>query len=212
MEMTAERLLHLNGDLEDPGKSEMMDAVRRFHAFSRRHDLPYCVVGGMAVIRNGLLRTTGDIDILTFKKNWRQVHPVEGEISSEGFDKCVDRKSGITIDILFADEDWEMVMDMPDPRKVGEYDETLGAIFIGLHDLVQLKMAVYLSKLKEHGPATAARDLGDVQGLMEKNLARFSKETVAQYHPAVRKRCLKALEEVARAATSRKRERRDLER
>ncbi|MBE3037312.1 MAG: hypothetical protein IMZ62_00640 [Chloroflexi bacterium] len=212
MEMTAERLLHLNGDLKDPEKSEMMEVVRRFHALSRKHDLPYCVVGGMAVIRNGLLRTTGDVDILTFKKDWRKVLPLMGEISSEGPDNCVDKKTGITIDILFADEDWEMVMEMPDPRKVGEYDEKMGASFIGLHDLVQLKMAVYLSKLKEHGPATAAKDLGDVQGLMKNNLSKFSKEIVADYHPAVRKQCMEAFEEVTRAEKSRKRERRDIER
>jgi hypothetical protein len=212
MEMTAERLLHLNGDLKDPDKSELMEVIRRFHALSSTYDLPYCVVGGMAVIRNGLLRTTGDIDILTLKKEWRKVLPLKGEISCEGLDNCVDNKTGITIDILFADEDWEMVMEMPDPRKVGEYDEKKGANFIGLHDLVQLKMAVYLSKLKEHGPATAAKDLGDVQGLMKNNLSKFSIETVGNYHPAVRKQCREAFEEVTRVEKSKKRKRRDIER
>jgi hypothetical protein len=77
---------------------------------------------------------------------------------------------------------------------------------------VQLKMAVYLSKLKEHGPATAAKDLGDVQGLMKNNLSKFSKEIVADYHPAVRTQCMEAFEEVTRAENSRKRERRDIER
>ena len=212
MKMTAERLLHLNGDLRDPDNSDMMEVVRRFHALSRTHDLSYCVVGGMAVIRNGLLRTTGDVDILTFKKDWRKLLPLQGEISSEGLDNCVDKKTGITIDILFADEDWEMVMEMPDPRKVGEYDEKKGACFIGLHDLVQLKMAVSLSKLKEHGPATAAKDLGDVQGLMKNNLAKFSKEIIVHYHPAVRKQCMKTFLEVVRTEKSKKRERRDIER
>jgi len=210
--MTAERLLHINGDLKDPDESELMEVIRRFHALSRRYDLPYCVVGGMAVIRNGLLRTTGDIDILTLKKEWRRVLPLKGEISAEGLESCVDEKTGITIDILFADEDWEMVMEMPDPRKVGEYDEKKGARFIGLHDLVQLKMAVYLSKLQEHGPATAAKDLGDVQGLMKNNLSEFSAEVIGNYHPAVRKQCMEAFEETARAEKSKKRRRRDIER
>jgi len=210
--MTAERLLHLNGDLKDPDKSELMEVIRRFHALSRTCDLPYCVVGGMAVIRNGLLRTTGDIEILTLKKEWLKVLPLKGEISGEGLDSCVDTRTGITIDILFADEDWEMVMDMPDPRTVGEYDEKKGACFIGLHDCVQLKMAVYLSKLKEHGPATAAKDLGDVQGLMKNNLSKFSMEIVGNYHPGVRKECMEVFEEVARAEKCTKRERRDIER
>ena len=210
--MTAERLLHLNGDLKDPEKSELMEVIRRFHALSRTCDLPYCVVGGMAVIRNGLLRTTGDIEILTLKKEWLKVLPLKGEISGKGLDSCVDTRTGITIDILFADEDWEMVMDMPDPRTVGEYDEKKGACFIGLHDCVQLKMAVYLSKLKEHGPATAAKDLGDVQGLMKNNLSKFSMEIVGNYHPGVRKQCMEVFEEVARAEKCTKRERRDIER
>jgi hypothetical protein len=210
--MTAERLLHINGDLKDPDKSELMEAVRRFHALSRTHDLPYCVVGGMAVIRNGLLRTTGDIDVLTLKKEWRKILPLKGEISATSLESCVDEKTGITIDILFADEDWEMVMEMPDPRRVGEYDEGKGAFFIGLHHLVQLKMAVYLSKLKEHGPATAARDLGDVHGLMSNNLSKFSAQVIGSYHPAVRKHCMEAFEEIARVQKGRKRPRRDIER
>jgi hypothetical protein len=212
MKMTAERLLHLNGDLKDPENSEMMEVVRRFHALSSAHNLPYCVIGGMAVIRNGLLRTTGDVDILTFKKDWRKVLPLQGEISSDDLGKCLDKKTGITIDMLFADEDWEMVMAMPDPREVREYDERNGAYFIGLHDLVQLKMAVHLSKLKEYGPATAARDLGDVQGLMKSNLTKFSHEVVSSYHQAVRKQCMKVFEEVARVEKSKKPERRDVER
>ena len=210
--MTVERLLRMNGDLKDPAKSDLMEVIRRFHALSRSHDLPYCVVGGMAVVRNGLLRTTADIDILTLKKAWRNILPLKGEINSEGLESCVDAKTGITIDILFTDEDRGMVIDMPDPRIVGEYDEGNGARFIGLHDLVQLKMAVYLAKLKEFGPATAARDLADVQGLMKNNPARFSEKIISEYHPAVRKQCIEAYDEVVRAQASKRRKRRDIER
>jgi len=48
--------------------------------------------------------------------------PLEGEIASEGIDCCLDKKTGVRIDILFADEDWGMVIPMPDPRKVAEFD------------------------------------------------------------------------------------------
>lgn len=211
--MTAERLLRINGDLKDPGKSDLMEVIRRFHALSTAHDLPYCVVGGMAVVRNGLARTTADIDILTLKKEWRRIQPLEGEITAAGPESCIDAQTGIMIDILFADEDWGVVIDMPDPRIAGEYDEEMGARFLGLHDLVQLKMAVYLSKRREFGPATAARDLADVQGLMQNNLAKFSKDIIEAYHPAVRKHCLDAYIEVVRAqARGRRKQRRDIER
>ena len=58
----------------------MMEAVRRFHALGSSRGLPYCIVGGMAVIRNGYPRTTVDVDILTRKNDWRKILPLQGEI------------------------------------------------------------------------------------------------------------------------------------
>ncbi|HSV91807.1 MAG TPA: hypothetical protein VLH81_01975 [Desulfobacterales bacterium] len=194
--MTAERLLRMNGDMKDPGGSELMDVVRRFHELRRSRGLPYCVVGGMAVIRNGAVRTTADIDVLTLKKEWISLLPLDGEITDRGMDSCIDTRTGITIDILFADDDRGMVIDMPDPRVAGEYDEANGARFLGLHDLVQLKMAVHLSKLKEFGPATAAKDLADDRELIGNNLQRFPSDTFAGYHPAVRVQCTAVFDEV----------------
>jgi len=208
MEMTAAQILQLNGNMRD---SPLMEVVRRFHALSSSRELPYCVVGGMAVIRNGYARTTMDVDILTFKKDWRKLLPLEGEIFSEGPDSCVDNKTGVTIGILFADDDWQMPMGMPDPRKVGEYDQELGAYFIGLHALMQLKTAVYLDKLREQGEDVASKDRSDVYELINRNLIKFSKEVIQTYDPAVKKHCMKAFEAAVRASKSKKRERRDIE-
>jgi hypothetical protein len=208
MEMTAAKILQLNGDMRD---SPLMEVVRRFHALSNSRDLPYCVVGGMAVIRNGYARTTIDIDILTFKKDWRKLLPLEGEISSKGPENCVDKKTGVTIDILFADDDWQMPMGMPDPRKVGEYDQELGANFIGLLALVQLKTAVYLDKLRELGEDVASKDRSDVFELISRNLAKFSKEVIQTFDPAVQKHCMKAFETAVRTSGGKLRGRRDIE-
>jgi hypothetical protein len=104
-----------------------------------------------------------------------------------------------------------MVIPMPDPRKVAEFDESLGANFIGLHALVQLKTAVYLDKLREHGLTTAARDLADVHALIKNNLVKFSKQTFAEYDPAVRELCSKAFEEVVQETRSTKKKLRDIE-
>ncbi len=207
--MIAARILQLNGDMTRD--SPMMDVVRRIHALCSSRELPYCVIGGMAVIRNGYARTTIDVDVLTLKKSWLKALPIEGEIASEGIDNCLDKQTGIRIDIFFADEDWGMVIPMPDPRKVAEFDESLGANFISLHALVQLKTAVYLDKLREHGPATAAKDLADVQALIKNNLVKFSKEMFEGYDPAVGRLCLKAFNEVVRETRSTKKKRRDLE-
>lgn len=208
MEMTATKILQLNGNMRD---SPLMEVVRRFHALSNSRELPYCVVDGMAVIRNGYARTTIDVDILTFKKDWRKLLPLEGEISSEGPETCVDKRTGVTIDILFADHDWKMPMGMPDPRRVREYDQELGAYFIGLHALVQLKTAVYLDKLREQSEDVASKDRSDVYELISRNLTKFSKEVIQTYDPAVKKHCMKAFETAVRASKSKKRERRDIE-
>jgi hypothetical protein len=206
MEMTAAKILQLNGNMRD---SPLMEVVRRFHVLSSSRELPYCVVGGMAVVRNGYARTTMDVDILTFRTDWQKLLPLEGEICSAGPENCVDKKTGVTIDILFADDEWQGPMGMPDPRKVGEYDQELGACFIGLHALVQLKTAAYLDKLREQGEDVASKDRSDVYELISRNLSKFSKEVIETYDPVVRRHCVKAFETAVRASNSQKRERGD---
>jgi hypothetical protein len=103
-----------------------------------------------------------------------------------------------------------MPMGMPDPRKVGEYDQELGACFIGLHALVQVKTAVYLSKLREQGEDVASKDRSDVYELISRNLAKFSIEVNETYDSAVKEHCRKAFETAVQASKSKKRERRDI--
>jgi hypothetical protein len=200
--MTAAEILQLNGNTRD---SPLMDVVRRFHALSVSRRLPYCVVGGMAVIRNGYARTTMDVDILTLKEDWRRLLPLAGEIASNGPENCVDTRTGVTIDILFADEDWDMAIPMPDPRTAGEYDKDLGACFLGLHALVQLKTAVYLDKLRAQGEDVASKDRSDVYELISRNLSRFSKEVIQAYDPALREHCMTAFETALRAVGGKRR-------
>ena len=104
-----------------------------------------------------------------------------------------------------------MAMGMPDPVKVGEYDQELGAYFIGLHALVQLKTAVYLDKLREHGEDVASKDRSDVYELISRNLVKFSRDVIQSYDPAVREHCGKAFETAERASKSRKRALKDIE-
>jgi hypothetical protein len=207
--MTAAKILQINGNMRD---SPLMEVVRRFNALADSRELPYCVVGGMAVIRNGYARTTMDVDILTFRESWNKLLPLEGEISSRGPENCVDKKTGIIIDILFADDDWQMPMGMPDPRKVREFDQELGAYFISLHALVQLKAAVYLDKLRTQGEDVASKDRSDVYELISSNLAKFSEQEIQNYDPAVREHCMKAYESAIRSAKGKKNPRRDIER
>ena len=63
------------------------------------------------------------------------------------------------------------------PGKVGEFDDELGANFIGLHALVQLKAAVYLTKRRELDEDVASKDRSDVFELIRRNLPQFSKKS-----------------------------------
>ncbi len=164
------------------------------------------------MIRNGYPRTTTDVDVLTSKDRWLKVLPLEGDISSEGIDSCRDDRTGARIAVLFFEEDRGMPMAMPDPATVGEFDEELGANFIGLHALVQLKAAVYLTKLSEDGEDVASKDRSDVFELISRNLPRFSAEVLHTYHPAVREHCMRAFASAARADRKRRRRPRDADR
>ena len=97
--------------------------------------------------------------------------PIEGKIERTGPESCLDTSTGATFDIRFAGDGWKMPFPLPDPREVSQFDTQLGANFIGLHHLVQLKTAVYLTKLRDDGPELAAKDLADVVELIRKNVS-----------------------------------------
>jgi len=70
-----EQVLRLNGDLHD---SEMVRVVRRFHTFADAHGLPYCVVGGMAVVRNGYPQLKAAVHLSKLKTNGENVAHTSG--------------------------------------------------------------------------------------------------------------------------------------
>lgn len=68
------------------------------------------------------------------------------DVFETGIDYAKDTRNNICVDILFQDDDWDMVITMPDPEKIYEYDEELKANFTGLMSIIELKMGVFLSK------------------------------------------------------------------
>ena len=169
--MTAAELLRINGD--GGGGSPLMRAVRRFHAMAESCGVAYCVIGGLAVVRNGWVRTTYDIDLLVDRTGWDSLQRNEATAHAAGFTlqrvAARDHATGIHLDILFPGDDWEMLIPLPEPAAVREYDAELGAWFIGLGPLLAVKAAVYLAKLDDVGPELAAKDLTDVVELMRAN-------------------------------------------
>lgn len=166
--MTAGEVLRINGD--GGSDSPLMRTARRLHAWLDGHGVAYCVVGGLAVMRAGWVRTTHDVDVLVDRRGWAAA-PADAWIAVEG-DGARDRTTGIAIDILFPGDDWEMVIPLPEPSQVREYDAEIGAWFMAAAPLAAVKTAVYLSKLVEHGPELAAKDLTDVVELLRADQGR----------------------------------------
>ena len=181
--MSPEKVLNINGNFK---KSPLLEVIKKLHKVFSEKDVPYAVVGGMAVIRNGGFRTTHDIDILTTEAGWAEVRKgLEGEFKT-GTESAEDNNWGIPVDVLFPGEEWEMVIPHPEPDKVGEFDEELGAYFISLKKLIEMKTAVYLGKLKEDGPELAAKDMADVVMLIENNLDTLNPGEFEGYHPEIK--------------------------
>ena len=182
--VTATEVLRINGD--GGSESPLMCTVRRLHAWLDGHGVAYCVVGGLAVVRTGWVRTTHDVDVLVDRDGWAAA-PADASIAVEG-DSARDRITGIAIDILFPGDDWEMVIPLPEPAQVREYDEDLGAWFIAPAPLVAVKTAVYLSKLAEYGAELAAKDLTDVVELLRADEGR-ARRSWRTRHPRSRRHC-----------------------
>ena len=182
--MTAKELLNLNGDIKN--NSPLIETARRIHKILSMSNMPYTIIGGLAVVRNGAFRTTQDIDILINKSNWEKIKKIlkQNNFKTE-IDMAVDKKNGVNIDMLFAEDNWDMVISLPDPADVCEYDEVLGANFIGLFHLLQLKTAIYMQKRKEDGIEIASKDLSDVVELIKHNKEIFTKEYISAFHSSI---------------------------
>jgi hypothetical protein len=185
--MNPKEYLDMNGSFHE---SPLVGTLRKLHTILDRQDIPYAVIGGMAVIRCGGHRTTHDIDILIRREDWERVKTSNPQEFECGIDTAVDTRNGIPVNVLFSDDDWDMLFLLPDPASVGEYDESFGAYFMRLDHLLELKTAVYLQKLKDDGIEFAAKDLADVVELIRNNRGKITPATIDSLHPGVRQELL----------------------
>ncbi len=181
--MTASEIFRRNGDFKD---SPLITTIRRLHELFIDLDIPYAVIGGMAVVRNGAVRTTVDVDILTTRGGWNKVR-VHNPRGLEVFsDHAVDTETGVDIDVLFPGDDWAMKIPLPDPGEIGELDPLLGGYFSDLFHLIEIKTAVFIKKRDEDGIEVAAKDLADIVALTENNAERITEHFIQSLHPEVR--------------------------
>ena len=173
--MTAREILILNGDFT---RSPLIDTLNRLDAYFGSENIPYAVIGGLAVVRNGARRTTIDIDILINREDWKHISDNIPNFLEVSCDSAKDRTNQVDIDILFPGDECEMEIELPNPRDIGERDEDLGGVFAGLVPLLMIKCAVYRKKLREDGIEIAAKDLYDLTELLK---ARGSELTTTDY-------------------------------
>jgi hypothetical protein len=147
--------------------------------------MSYAVVGGMAVVRNGAVRTTVDVDVLSGQDAWEAIRRDVPEGFRIYLDHAFDTETGVEIDILFPGNDWEMVIPVPEPDSVRVFDVEIGAFYIDLLPLIEWKTAVYIKKREEDGIEIAAKDLADIVALLENNIDLLDDKFIESAHPAV---------------------------
>jgi hypothetical protein len=182
--MTPGELLERNGDFRT---SPLMRTARKIHRLLFPEGLDYVIVGGLAVIRNGAVRTTEDVDVLVRKEQWPRIRQLLAESFVLEGESAVDRETGVPADFLFSEDDWNMIVPLPDPSEAAEYDSEIEAKFLSLPAILELKTAVYLQKKREDGIEVAAKDLADVVQLLERNRERVSRQLFETMHPRIRR-------------------------
>jgi hypothetical protein len=177
--------LRLNGDFY---RSPLVETVRRIHELMERAGGTYAVIGGMAVIRHGGLRTTHDVDILTTRETWDSARSVESSPLVGAKDHAEDATTGVPVDLLFAGDDWDMPFALPAPTgDVREFDPRFGAYYVSLPWLLSIKTGAYVATRDADGPELAAKDLADLVLLIQKNGERLTPELLGRLHPTVRR-------------------------
>jgi len=195
--VTPRELLETNGDFTN---SPLIATARRLHALFASAGVPYAIIGGLAVARSGGFRTTHDVDVLTRREGWETVRRLSRDSLETTADGATDPETSVHVDVLFAGDDWHMVFPMPDPADRAEMDTALGARFLDLRHLLELKCAVYLSKLRLDGPEIAAKDLADVVALLDAHRDHPRQADLASMHPAVARALRRIRRRLDRAA------------
>jgi hypothetical protein len=166
-------------------------AMRRVAATLEAANIPYAIVGGMAVNAHRHERTTKDVDFLLTAQGLavfirghvaRDFDPVPGRPR-----RFVDRATGVTFDVLvtglFPGSGKPGPIAYPDPAAVSERIDDLSVI--DLVNLVQLKLA-----------ARRHQDFADVVNLIRAN--RLDEAFQENLHPSVRGDYLECVAEMRR--------------
>lgn len=173
--------------------------TRRIARLLEKAQIPYAIVGGMAVNLHGAERTTRDVDILLTDEGFKRF---QREFVGDAFDRVpgrsrrfVDQTNAVTVDILrtgrFPGSGKPGPIAFPDPADVSVVIEKTRVV--NLPQLIQLKLA-----------ARRFYDFGDVVFLIR--IHRLDESFADKLHPSVRRDYLECLDEKRREDVYKKRE------
>jgi hypothetical protein len=178
-------------DMFFQGKDPVHQTMRRAAKRLERKNIPYAVVGGMAVFIHEHRRATNDVDILLTAQGFeafRQLFvPKNYETVPGRPRRFVDRTSKITLDVLvtgkFPGSGKPGPIAYPDPATVAEVIEKVRVV--NLLTLIQLKLA-----------ARRYQDFADVVNLIAAH--NLDESFADRLHPSVRRDYIECLEEKRR--------------
>jgi hypothetical protein len=166
------------------GKSAVFDALHKIAKRLAELQIPYSIVGGMALFHHGVRRFTEDVHILVTKQDLKRIHH---ELAGRGYlpphrhsKHLRDTELGVRIEFLttgdYPGDGKEKPVAFPDPATVSSLSE--GISYINLSKLIDLKLASGMSN------ASRLRDLADVLELIK--LLNLPAEFAEQLNPYVR--------------------------
>jgi hypothetical protein len=170
------------------GTAEVQQAMRKLVAALDELEIPYAIVGGMALNEYGYRRVTVDVDVLLtreslqrFKDHWLGRGYVEKFPGRRGLR---DTEFGVTIDVLvtgdYPGDGQPKPVQFPDPAKVAI--RSGGLALIPLAKLIELKLASGISSPQR------MKDLTDVFELIR--YAKPVRELSEVLDPSVRAKYL----------------------
>jgi hypothetical protein len=165
-------------------KSAVFDALRKIVNRLTELQIPYSIVGGMALFHHGVRRFTEDVDILVTKQGLKRIHD---ELAGRGYlpphrhsKHLRDTELGVRIEFLttgdYPGDGKEKPVAFPDPAANSTLSD--GISYINLPKLIELKLASGMTN------AGRLRDLADVLELIK--LLHLPAEFAQQLDPYVR--------------------------
>lgn len=167
-------------------KGKVQEALRRITERLNELEIPYAVVGGMALFKHGYRRFTEDVDLLVTRESLKQIHTkLEGLGYVRPFANSKnlrDTDAGVRVEFLIAGDypgdGKPKPVAFPDPDEKSV--EIEGMKVLGLASVIELKLASGMTSPHR------MRDLADVQELAKH--VRLPPDFEKELNPYVREK------------------------